>query len=251
MKTAMIKSVLVAAFALSPLALSQTACSSDDAFEKQAESDQRVEAKKAVVDVKKCESKDITQGDQLPGTKPVFTPPGIFQNNGKPMPVDKTEQGNAGLLGDAGSLKCLHGTPGGTGQPLPTDDQLGKLKLPIIDSVCSAAATGANGCSVLAQECTVTGGGDPSKGQVIACTGTVWVKPGEEYCEGQWVDCSGKPIGPGDRGGLKLTEGTGSPKGGFESKCPSCPTGDCDAEPPTPQPVDPVSVDMKGLAAAR
>src|SRR5204863_6358759 len=86
-----------------------------------------------VVDVKEgCKLTDIDQAAQN-GVKPLFKPPGIFQNNGAAAAVDGVEQDNAGLLGDAGSLKCLHGSPGSTGNPLPTGDQIGQMNKPVID----------------------------------------------------------------------------------------------------------------------
>lgn len=214
------------------------ACSSVDPTDKVGVSEDAIDialpAAKEVVVKNGCKLADISQGEQV--GKPIVKP-GIFQNNGKPAGVDATEQGNANMLGDKASLKCLHGSPGSTGQPLPTDAEIGAMKLPVIDSVCFAASAGANGCSVLAVECAQTGGGDSSKGQVYACTGTVWVSKGTEYCEGTWVGCDGKPLAiPMTVGTLSLTQGGAAPKGdGWASKCPVC--TDCvDAPPPSPSP---------------
>ena len=167
-----------------------------------------------------CTNNDINQGGQV-GDGPLYKPPGIFQNNGKPSGVDQTEQNNAGLLNGMGSLKCLHGGPGSTGQPLPTGDQIGGMTKPVIDSICFAASSGANGCSVLAVECAQTSTtGNAADGQVMACTGSVYVTPGGEYCDGQWYGCDGNPVGgmPKMVGGLQLTQGNGVPKDGV-SKC--------------------------------
>jgi hypothetical protein len=217
------------------------ACLTDDGDVTVEETDSRSSAMyttepvedKAVVEVKAdCKYEDIKQ-DKQHGAPVLFKPPGIFQNNGPADAVDKLEQDNADLLGDKGSLKCLHGYEEGghVNNPLPTADEIGKLNRPVIDSICYAAKNGANGCSVLALECAQTGGDKGvAGGSVYACTGKVYVQKGKEYCDGTWVGCDGKALAiPMTVGTLELTQGNGTPKDGEWS----CKCEDGGDEPPT------------------